>query len=375
MKSSTLIDGRRREDWHVHACRVFTAKDEYLRHQVSLAAIRRAPLETKQRAVGILHELETGVLGPAYTKKCLTERMERLLQAKIEANEGEVHFITDVSDDAVGTIAFDVARELKEKYKDQITIYVYAYPIFGLNPKYPGRLEMLEKAAPNADGVMGLAERDMNNSLKPYGHTREVLRIAKEHGIVAQFHVGQENSPFQHDTEELIQAVKWLGPPKVERLPDDEPTVWAVHAISLTCSPEEEFWQIVDDLLEYNIGVIVCGYAAISNRQRRQENAPIHNPITRVLELAYAGVPIRLGTDNVNDIFMVTPKHMPYSATLQRELDLIPSELRYEVEGFWEKIARGVRLNAVDRQELGQEIEDNYRFWGYDTRVLKKYLS
>lgn len=367
------LNGQKRIDSHVHD-RMFTAQDKYVNHQASLLDLMMAPLPMKQRAVGILHELEKGVLGPAYTAECLEMRMETLIGEKIVAGEGEVHIVCDTTADALQTLSLDTALRLKKKHKDTITIRAYCYPIFGLNPAYPERLEVLERAAERADGIVGLAERDLGNSLEAYGHTREILRIAKKRHLVAQFHVGQENSPFQHDVEEMIQAVKWLGSPEVKWVPEGEPTVWAVHNISMACYSEQDFWQNVDDLLKYNIGVIACGHAATSNRARRHELTPTHNSITRVLELAYAGVHIRLGTDNVNDIFMVTPNKLPYCALLDREIDLLSSVLRYQIPSFWEKLACGVKLNEVDRKLLGEAIEDNYKFWGFNTEVLKKYL-
>lgn len=362
-----------RIDGHIHGCRVLTAGDEYVSHLTSLRDLITAPLSIKQRAVGVLHELEPGVLGPAYTPECLDERMRAMLEAKIAAGEGEVHVITDTTADAVGLIALDTILRLKKEYADRIKVFGYCYPIFGLNPDYPERLKVLEQAAERADGIMGLAERDAGNSLGSHGHTKKILELAHKNHIPAQFHVGQSNSSNPRDVEEFIQGVKWCGSPDVKRLKSGEPTVWAVHALSLACYTETDFWAVVDDLLKYNIGVVVCGHATASNFEPRNELTPTHPPVTRVLELVYAGVPVRPGVDNANDIFMQMPDQQPYCLLIQREIDILGSLCRYPEPSFWEKIARGVKLNAIDRKSLLEAILQNYERWKFSPKVLEKY--
>jgi len=57
-------------------------------------------------------------------------------------------------------------------------------------------------------------------------------------------------------------------------------------------------------MLKNNVSVIVCPSAAISMKQDRRYLAPIHNSIAPVKILLDEGVDIKLGIDNIEDLFM-----------------------------------------------------------------------
>ena len=55
---------------------------------------------------------------------------------------------------------------------------------------------------------------------------------------------------------------------------------------------------------ELNVSVIVCPSAAISMKQNRRLDGPIHNSIAPVNILLEEGVEVKLGIDNISDLFM-----------------------------------------------------------------------
>ena len=55
---------------------------------------------------------------------------------------------------------------------------------------------------------------------------------------------------------------------------------------------------------ELNVSVIVCPSAAISMKQNRKLEGPIHNSIAPVNILIEEGVEVKLGIDNISDLFM-----------------------------------------------------------------------
>ena len=57
-------------------------------------------------------------------------------------------------------------------------------------------------------------------------------------------------------------------------------------------------------MVENNVSVIVCPSAAISMKQDRNYNSPVHNSIAPVEILLQEGVDIKLGIDNIEDLFM-----------------------------------------------------------------------
>ena len=116
------------------------------------------------------------------------------------------------------------------------------------------------------------------------------------------------------------------------------------------------------ELLKYNVGVIVCPTAAISMRQLRPISAPMHNSIARVLELIKLGVPVRLGTDNICDVFV------PQSdGNMLTEIKMLGHAVRFAIPYVWAKLAAGVPLNQVDRATVGRVLyQDRKVFEGTD---------
>jgi len=337
-------------DYHVHLDRARTAEDRYWEHaRSSVREVKEWPLPLKQRAVGKLH------LGPAYDEEELYDRMKEVLALKIAAGETEVWACTDTSPD-IGLVAFDIAFKLREELAGQIDLKVGAYPIFGFKTVGSDRHELIREAAKRAHFLVGLPERDcaIEHTVGFDGHLQLLLEIAHENHLPIHVHVDQANDPQERGTETLIEAVRWLGSPQAEGV--SGPTVWAVHVISPSAYNEERFDRLVESLVKYNIGVIVCPHAALSMRQLRPIAAPTRNSIARVRELLVAGVPIRLGTDNIGDIFVDFPR-----ADLGRELELIGSAVRFHDREIWDKVARGEPLDDVDVEFIRRSLAEDQR--------------
>lgn len=335
-------------DAHVHLDRAWTAEDKYWEHaRISIREVRGWSLALKQRAVGKLH------LGLAYAHDELYERMKAILEAKIVAGENEVWACIDTSPD-IKLVAFDCALKLRDEFAGQLDLKVGGYPIFGFKTFGSDRHELIKEAAKRAQFLVGLPERDCapEHTVGFDGHLQLLFEIAHENHLPVHIHVDQANDPRESGTEMLIEAVRWLGSPQVEGA--NGPTVWAVHVISPSAYDEERFNRLVDNLVKYNIGVIVCPHAALSMRQLRPIVARTHNSIARVRELLAAEVPVRFGTDNIGDIFVDFKR-----PDLARELELIGSAIRFYDEVIWGKIARGEPLDDVDLHTLQRSLEED----------------
>lgn len=345
-----------RVDAHCHLDRALTANDKCWRHaRLTVAEISGAPLWLKQLAVGKLHD------GPAYEPEELLSRMDSVIQQKYAAGERQLWAIMDTSPD-IGRTAVDAGLELQKTWAGKMDIKVGGYPIFGFKTTGSDRHRLIQEVARDVQFLVGLPERDVregHESVGFNGHIKLLLEIAHEHHLPVHFHLDQANHPDEHGTETLIEAIRWLGSPQVDGLVG--PTVWAVHVISPSCYDENRFKRLEDGLLETKIGVIVCPYAAISMLQPRPVQTPTHNSIARVRELLAAGVPMRLGTDNVGDIFVGLANPL-----LQREIDLIGSAVRFYNPFIWEPIACGREPDDVDRNKIMQSLlEDQQVFAQY----------
>lgn len=340
-------------DPHVHLDRARTYEDEYFEHEGGMAAFVDIPLKRKQTTTGVLHR------GSAYTRKNLLERMRSVIDDKIAGGEVGMNAIVDCSVD-IDDRVFRVAKELQAKYlKRNYDLRVGTYPIFGFKDWGSDRFELIRRLAPEADFLMGLPERD-DNPTHPIGfngHLRVLLDLALEFNIPLQVHVDQTNTPVEDGTERLIDAVKWVVTAAGVKNP---PEIWAVHMISPSAYDEDRFKRLVDGLIENRIGVIVCPHAALSMRQMRCHGGPTRNSIARVRELLLAGVKVRIGTDNLNDLFMPLPEDV----LLRREYDILASALRFYNRSVLDKIFAGQELNETDRQAIQRSIDGDCETFG-----------
>ncbi|HSM41034.1 MAG TPA: hypothetical protein VK862_09800, partial [Afifellaceae bacterium] len=127
--------------------------------------------------------------------------------------------------------------------------------------------------------------------------------------------------------------------------------VWLVHVLSPSAYDECRFGELASELAERNIGVISCPSAAISMRQLRPLSTPTHNCIARVLEFLAAGVHVRIGSDNVNDITS------PAGTTdLIEEVFVLSNAVRFYDVPVLSKIAAGRLLDDSDRARIRHHL-------------------
>ncbi len=347
---------------HAHLCRAATLEPAYLEH-IGTTPLEASsfPLSVKQDLVGNLH---TGV---AYTRENLMERMSREIERQIAYGtkriDTNIDATPDLSED--GLLAVNVALELKKKYADRIAIRIAPTPIFGLR-EGTHRWEVFKAAALLSDYLSGLPEKDdYAKSMDRKGKVgfrsavRMVLELGYELGKEVQFHLDQANDPHERGTEILLEGLRWFNQFTMAR---PRPEVWIIHMISPSAYNEERYTLLIDELKEQKVGVIICPSAAISMRQLRPVVAPTHNSMARVAELIKAEVPLRIGSDNVCDVFVP-----PSEGDILTELKFAAHAVRLSTPSIWAKIATGTPLNNVDVASVGRALyEDRKAFLSVD---------
>lgn len=333
---------------HAHLDRCNTLNRKYL-NTVGIDPIEGASLslKVKQNLTGELHK------GEAYTREDLKQRIKKSLESQSRMLTTRVDTMVDCTPDLLenGLLAVNVALELKEELKNKISIRVGAHPIFGFKEN-TGRWEVYKEAAKKCDFLGGLPERDEPITRGRIGfkqHLKRVLMLGQDLHKEVQVHVDQNNDPGESQTETLIQAVEWVGAPDIDGT--NVPTVWAIHSISPACFSEKRFSRMVDGLLKNNIGIICCPSAALSMRQLRPQNVPTHNSICRLIELAEAGVSIRLASDNVCDVFIPS-----CDGCMLTEVKVLSNAIRFYIVGILSKLACGKELNRMDREILKRSL-------------------
>lgn len=338
------------QNFHAHIDRAGTLHPRYLQaYGLTPLNATLAALQVKQSIVGELHR------GPAYDTEDLARRMRIVLDRSIAAGIRRLVSCIDATPD-IGMRALDVALALKAEYgTNGLTLEVVPHPIFGFKEdlRYStSRWDLFRDACARCDGVGSLPERDVRaDSIGHTEHLRRTLLLGKELQKPVYVHVGQAHDPRERDIFELIEAVKWLD---LSVGPYDDPCVWAVHALSPSTYSEADFRDVLVGLKAQRIGVICCPRAALSMRQNRALVAPLHNSVARVLEMALVGIPIRLGTDNIADLFVPTS-----TEDMLDQVIVLADALRFYDPAVLGKFVAGVRLNDNDKQTIRQHLEND----------------
>jgi cytosine deaminase len=338
---------------HTHLDRANTLAPEFLQHaNIDPVGAAGLSLPVKQILVGELHK------GLGYRSDNLYTRMREELERMAAMRVREVTSFIDATPD-IGLVAIEQAVRLRAEFKDRLALKIAVSPIFGFkNPKVnPDRWEVYKQAAKVADVLGGLPVRDRAEGRVGFdGHVRMLLELAHDLGKPVHLQVDQDNDPREEETEQLVQAVRWLGSPKV---PGEEgPTVWAVHAISPSCYDEARFQRLVENLRKYNVGVICCPTAALSMLQLRPMLTPVHNSIARILDMVLAGVTVRIGSDNICDIFMPNG-----DGSVRSEIWVAATALRFYHAMVWAKIACAVPPNEGDKEWIRQSLQRANDTW------------
>lgn len=334
---------------HAHLCRANTLDGKYLRHiGTTPLEASNLPLKAKPNIVGDLHN------GVAYTEKSLRERMKTELERQIALGTTRLDTNIDATPDLPeeGLLAIRVALELKEEFKGRLDLRIAPTPIFGFKEdadEKPSRWEVFALASRLSDYISLLPEKDDPRGDGRIGYKSAVmrgLRLGLELNKEVQFHTDQMNHPDERGTEQVLDILEGFEQPKTK---NDEPWVWVVHMISPSAYPEERFQRLLYRLKEQNVGVIVCPTAAISMRQIRSLNAPLHNSIARMIDLIKMKIPVRLGTDNIGDVFI--PQG---DGDMLTEVKCAGHAVRIGTPSIWAKLASGKRLNSIDITAVGR---------------------
>lgn len=296
---------------------------------------------------------------PMYDPPALEKRVASYLDRMIEVGTRRADTLVDVTADRVGNTALEIFLRLKERYRGRLEIRSGAYSPLGFRDDEPERWELLRENAEIADFIGLLPERDERDTYPEHigfeEAARRGIRLAHALRKKIHIHVDQANHEHENGAERIVNVVRALG--AVDSF-DNEPYIWLVHLISPSTYGNDRFNTLVADLAELNIGVIVCPSAAISMRQYRVFRSPTFNSIARVLDLLFAGIQVRLGSDNICDV--TSPMG---TADLMDELFVLANSIRfYDIE-ILARLATGTALGEEERERIKEHLK-------YDSDIL-----
>lgn len=305
-------------------------------------------LSAKHAIIPLVHA------SPSYHPPRLRARVARYLDLLIAAGTTRADTVVDTTTDRVGLSALETCLDLKAAYRDRLDLRVGAYSPLGFQDAEPDRWALFAEGAQSADFIGGLPERDDRMAYPDHiGYDescRRLLALSAELGKPLHLHVDQKNLATEDGTERVVQVAAELGLPASD--PNAEPAVWLVHVISPATYDESRFRDLLAGVAASRMGVICCPSAAISMRQFRPVVAPTHNSIARVPELLAAGIPVRVGSDNICDITS------PAGTTdLVQELFVLANTIRFYDLEILAKLGAGLSLDAADRGRIIDHLE------------------
>jgi hypothetical protein len=261
--------------------------------------------------------------------------------------------------------ALEVALEMKRKHRDTVDFRVGAYVPSGFKKWDLPKRRLFEEAVRQADFIGASPERDdwefypgAEDQIGLKEHFEWTLDLAITNRKPVHYHLDQQVNPLESGTEGLTRLLQTtsLG----ERIVDmghEEPMVWAVHAISPSTYPRKRLQRLINKMAELNIGLICCPSAALSMRKLPILRAPIPKSIAEVLPMVNQGIRTRLGTDNVDDIFI--PAN---SLDLREEIGVLANALRLYNVPLLAKLACGHELASEDREFISKHLENEEKY-------------
>ncbi len=210
--------------------------------------------------------------------------------------------------------AINAALRARSNYEKDITIKLVNQTLKGVIDKEARY--WFDKGADKVDIIGGLPRRDLRDHGEGMDavHMDVLLQTAKAQGKMVHVHVDQFNSKDEKETELVADKTIEHGM---------EGRVVAIHSISITAHDEAYRQMLYEKMLKAQMMVIACPFAWIDS-PRREEQGPTRNAITPADELAKAGIPVAVGTDNIADYML------PFSdGDMWEELKLLITGCRY----------------------------------------------
>lgn len=223
-----------------------------------------------------------------YTEFSVYQRMKKCIYDLLAQDVKYIKTFVD-ADSIVGLKCINAALKVKEEFKNEIDVDIAIQPLEGLDNK--SSRDFFVKACHLATTIGGLPDRDV----VPEDHVRFIFDLAEQIKKPVDIHVGQNNIPSEKETEMVLDIMEEMN---------IQQKVSLVHCISLNCQDEDYIRSQSKRMKNLNVDVIVCPSAAISMKQNHSVLAPVHNSIAPVHLLLEEGVNVKLGIDNIADLFM-----------------------------------------------------------------------
>ena len=358
---------------HCHIDRFATAGPQWLPESYDHEQLEKVRLWSKQDHTRLLHRSE------AYQRGSLEQRMQIFLHQSIELGVRRVDSFIDIAEDIAldgGHGALNTALTAKASVRGRIDFRVGAYAPFGFKASCCTDWDLFEAAAAVADFIATSPERDdpvfygaEPDHIGLDEHFHRTLALALDLGKPLHYHIDQQVSPHEGCSEALLDHLESSSVcDRLLRDGDQLPLVWLVHMISPVTYRTQRLRSLLDRIAAYRIGIICCPSAGLSMRKYSFVPSQLNASVAPVLELLERDIPVRLGTDNVDDMFLPAT-----SLDMRNEVNCLANALRFYGPGVLAKLACGRPLGQDDTGVVAQHLaveRREYERYGEQLRRL-----
>lgn len=260
---------------------------------------------TISRMNGVRGGLQAAIAAQAadrvhWTRRDIRSRAMRGLEELISSGCGTVRSHVDWGRDDnpnAPSLAWSVLREMAQECSDRVSLQLA--PLTDVEQiADPGVADAIAREIASGGGTFGVFVFDQADRRKGI---RQAFEAADRYGLALDFHV-DEGLDDRLDGLEIIADLAietgFQGP------------VLCGHACKLM-NLDPESLKILSEKLVFSGIAVAALPAANLFLQGRAAGTPDRRGVTRIRELCAAGVPVAVGTDNVQDAFCPLGRHDP----------------------------------------------------------------
>lgn len=228
---------------------------------------------------------------PSFSKDMIRQRMMRAALLAVSFGTSAIRTHLDVHVEAGREVAMrtiEAALEVKEALKPYVTIQLF--PMIPQQHVTPAAMELAEETVRmGVDGLGGAPHL----SDEPETGIDRLFRLAERLGCPLDFHTDESDDPSVRTVVHIANRTKALG--FAGRVTVD-------HLCSLAAMSDGEAEPIIRLMAEAGLKAVSLPGANLY-LQGRHDNYPVRRGVTRIRDIAAAGIPIAVASDNIHDPF------------------------------------------------------------------------
>ena len=229
-----------------------------------------------------------GELKPHLTQEAVAERALRYCDLAVAQGIGAIRSHVDVCDDRL--LAVEALLHVRERVKPYLDLQLVAFPQDGIY-RSPGAADNLERALEMGVDVVGGIPHFERTMADGAASVRALCEIAADRGLPVDMHCDETDDPMSRHIETLAAETIRLGL---------EGHVAGSHLTSMHSMDNYYVSKLIPLIAEARIAAIANPLINITI-QGRHDTYPKRRGMTRVPELADAGITVAFGQDCVMD--------------------------------------------------------------------------